>query len=150
MNYKPKDDYTDKNSMSMPWIESPFFDCILENLDVAEELKIMAKNYNKDGYIILDLNLDNKTIFKINKDVEEIIKSNNFVGQEKYEYTDHRRLFQAWKKSETIKNLTKNDKILETLRFLYNKEPFAFSTINFTNPTSQPLHSDTIHFNSLS
>ena len=148
MNYKAKNDYTDRDSMSMPWVESPFFESILKNLDVSESLKNMARKYNKDGYVILDLDIDNEVISKINKDVEEIIESKNYVGQEKYEYTDHRRLFQAWKKSKNIRNLTKNKKILNALRFLYNREPFAFSTINFTNPTSQPLHSDTIHFNS--
>ena len=148
MNYNAKDDYINKDSMSMPWVESPFFESILQNLDVSEELKSMARKYNKDGYVILDLNLDDDIIFKINEDVKQIIKSKNFVGQEKYEYTDHRRLFQAWKKSKNVRSLTKNEKILSALRFLYNREPFAFSTINFTNPTSQPLHSDTIHFNS--
>ena len=132
----------------MPWIESPFFDSILNDLNVDDEMKIMAQKYNKNGYLVLDLGLDDETILKINQDVDKIIKSKSFEGQEKYEYTDHRRLFQAWKKSQSIKNLTKNENILKTLRFLYNREPFAFSTINFTNPTSQPLHSDTIHFNS--
>lgn len=148
MNYDPKNDYLNKNSMSMPWVESPFFDSILENMDVSDELRDLAKKYNKDGYVILDLNLTDDYISEINNDVSKILKSNDFIGQEKYEYTDHRRLFQAWKKSNNIRNLTKNEKVLETLRFLYDREPFAFSTINFTNPTSQPLHSDTIHFNS--
>ena len=148
MKYKAKNNYTKKESMSMPWIESPFFDSILNDLNVDDEMKIMAQKYNKNGYLVLDLGLDDETILKINQDVDKIIKSKSFEGQEKYEYTDHRRLFQAWKKSQSIKNLTKNENILKTLRFLYNREPLAFSTINFTNPTSQPLHSDTIHFNS--
>ena len=148
MNYDPKNDYLNQDSMSMPWVESPFFNCILKNLDVSDELKSIAKKYNKDGYLIIDLDLNDDYISQINNDVSKILESNNFVGQEKYEYTNHRRLFQAWKKSQNIRNLTKNEKVLDTLRFLYNREPFAFSTINFTNPTSQPLHSDTIHFNS--
>ena len=42
MNYNAKDDYVNKDSMSMPWVESPFFESILQNLP---DLKIIAKFY---------------------------------------------------------------------------------------------------------
>jgi ectoine hydroxylase-related dioxygenase (phytanoyl-CoA dioxygenase family) len=144
-----KDDYfTDLNAMSMPWVESPFFDILLDQSKLSNEDKKLAKNYNKNGYIIIDVGLSDKEILAVNDDVNKILQSDKFEGQERYEYTDHRRLFQLWKKSENIKKLTLNKNILDTLRLLYGREPFPFSTINFTNPTSQPLHSDSIHFNS--
>lgn len=143
-----KDDYnTKKDAMSIPWVESPFFLSLLKNSNLSNEEKIAAKKYNKDGYLIIDLAMEDDWIDGINRDVQKIISSEKYLTQEKYEYTDHRRLFQAWKNSDHIKKLTYHPKILKTLNFLYDKEPFAFSTINFTNPTSQPLHSDTIHFN---
>ena len=149
MNYKEKSDYKfNKDSTSMPWTESPFFFSIIKNLTLPEDLKKLACDYNSDGYVIIDLDLEESFLNNITKDTERILKSKDFVGQEKYEYTDHRRLFQAWKDSENIRELTKHPKILKTLKFLYNRDPFAFSTINFSNPTGQPLHSDTIHFNS--
>ena len=149
MTFKIKDDYHfNKDSMSMPWVESPFFDELVESIDPGDELTKQAVYYSKNGYLIIDLELSDETIDTINNDVVAITNSQFYIGQEKYEYTNHRRLFQAWRKSSTIRELTKHPKILNTLRFLYNREPFAFSTINFTNPTSQPLHSDSIHFNS--
>tara|TARA_B100000287_G_scaffold336607_1_gene322306 strand:- start:439 stop:1338 length:900 start_codon:yes stop_codon:yes gene_type:complete len=149
MTFKLKDDYHNcKDSMSMPWVESPFFHEILGSADITDDLVRSAIDYNRDGYLIIDLNLSDDFIENIGKDVVNIVKSEDYVGQEKYEYTDHRRLFQAWKKSDNVRELTKHPKIINTLKFLYDRDPFAFSTINFTNPTSQPLHSDSIHFNS--
>ena len=42
-----------------------------------------------------------------------------------------------------------SEKIFSTLKFLYQKEPLPFSTINFIRGSNQPLHSDTIHFNTI-
>jgi hypothetical protein len=149
MTSKMKDDYlTNLDSMSMPWVESPFFETLLKNSKFSDDQKQLAKKYNADGYLIIDLGLSDSFIDNINNDVKAILQSNTFEGQEKYEYTDHRRLFQLWKKSDNIYDLATNKKIIETLHMLYNRKPFPFSTINFTNPTGQPLHSDTIHFNS--
>jgi hypothetical protein len=37
-------------------------------------------------------------------------------------------------------------KVLDTLKLLYEKKPYPFSTINFFKGSNQPLHSDIIHF----
>jgi ectoine hydroxylase-related dioxygenase (phytanoyl-CoA dioxygenase family) len=42
-----------------------------------------------------------------------------------------------------------NKKVMDTLSFLYAKEPFPFSTINFIKGSNQPLHSDIIHFHTV-
>ena len=148
MSFKEKDDYFNNlDAMSMPWVESPFFDTLIENVELTKHEKNLAKKYNKSGYVVIDLDISDDEIGRITKDVESALQTRNFVGQEKYEYTNHRRLFQLWKTSANIRNLALNNKIMSTLQFLYNRKPFPFSTINFTNPTSQPLHSDTIHFN---
>ena len=144
-----KDDYLNNlDSMSMPWVESPFFETLLQNSELSDYEKQLAKKYNTDGYLIIDLDIHDAIIESINSDVQSALESKMFEGQEKYEYTDHRRLFQLWKNSDSIHNLASNEKIINTLQMLYNRKPFPFSTINFTNPTGQPLHSDTIHFNS--
>ena len=51
--------------------------------------------------------------------------------------------------SDNIKNLCLNPKLIKTLEFLYNKEAFPFSTINFIKGSNQPLHSDVIHFHTM-
>ena len=109
MTFKIKDDYHfNKDSMSMPWVESPFFDEIVESIDPGDELTKQAVYYSKNGYLIIDLELSDETIDTINNDVVAITNSQFYIGQEKYEYTNHRRLFQAWRKSSTIRELTKH------------------------------------------
>ena len=60
---------TDKNALNIPWVESPFFDSICENLNLNDEDLSTAKNYNKYGYVIIDLNLDDTFIQLINNDI---------------------------------------------------------------------------------
>jgi hypothetical protein len=66
-----------------------------------------------------------------------------------FTYSDSRRIFEHWRKSDAIANLTVNPAVLDTLSFLYDKEPFPFSTINFIKGSNQPLHSDIIHFHTV-
>ena len=87
-----KDDYfTNLNSMSMPWVESPFFNILLKQSGLSDKDKQIAKNYNRDGYVVIDTGLSSEEICKINDDVESVLESNRFEGQEKYEYTNHRK-----------------------------------------------------------
>jgi len=138
----------DKHAMNIPWIESPFFYQLLDNSELTKKEKEQCIFYHEKGYLIIDLELDEEFIAEINNDVETILSGGNFTDQKIYEYNDHSRLFELWKKSIAIRKLATNKKMMNTLRMLYDKEPFPFGTINFTNPTSQPLHSDIIHFNS--
>jgi ectoine hydroxylase-related dioxygenase (phytanoyl-CoA dioxygenase family) len=66
-----------------------------------------------------------------------------------FTYTDSKRIFEHWRKSKSIADLTIHPEILNMLQFLYNKEPFPFSTINFIKGSNQPLHSDIIHFHTV-
>ena len=64
-------------------------------------------------------------------------------------FRSSKRIFEHWRKSKSIAELTVHPKILDTLSFLYDKEPFPFSTINFIKGSNQPLHSDIIHFHTI-
>jgi hypothetical protein len=64
-------------------------------------------------------------------------------------YTPSKRIFEEWKNSKNIAELTVNEKLINVLKLLYGKDPFPFSTINFIKGSNQPLHSDTIHFHSV-
>ena len=56
-NYK-----TDSSALDIPWIESPFFNSLLENSNYTETEKELLIKYNKDGYIVLDLELDEEFV----------------------------------------------------------------------------------------
>jgi len=149
-----------KSALQIPWTESPFFRQLLENTkNITPYKKQLAKSFNKNGYVIIDLNLNKKSINNINNDVNkytsniiptsEDYKKDKSIQSNVYTYTNSPRLFEGWKKSESIKNLCLNEQILETLEFLYDRKPFPFSTINFIKGSNQPFHSDTIHFHSV-
>ena len=66
-----------------------------------------------------------------------------------FQYTESKRVFEHWSKSDAIAKLTMHPTIINTLSYLYDEEPFPFSTINFLKGSNQPLHSDTIHFHTV-
>jgi ectoine hydroxylase-related dioxygenase (phytanoyl-CoA dioxygenase family) len=141
--------YTEnKHAMNIPWIESPFFYQLLDNSELTKKEKEQCIFYHEKGYLIIDLALDEVFIEEINYDVGSILSGGSFTDQKIYEYTERSRLFELWKKSSAVRKLATNQTMMNTLKMLYARESFPFGTINFTNPTSQPLHSDTIHFNS--
>jgi ectoine hydroxylase-related dioxygenase (phytanoyl-CoA dioxygenase family) len=108
------------------------------------------KFWNSKGYDIIDLELTDAEINGINDDVTNILAlENKTIQDDHYQYTQWPRLFEAWKKSRNIANLCMNEKILRHLENWYMKKAFPFSTINFTGPSNQPLHSDCIHFHTI-
>lgn len=58
------------------------------------------------------------------------------------------RLQDGWQKYSAIRRLALEPIILDLLRHLYGREPFAFQTLNFAVGSEQPYHSDAIHFHS--
>lgn len=138
-----------KDELPIPWVESPFFYSILENSKMSNEDKKMCKKYHENGYLIIDLNLKEIEIQKIIEDMHRALEEEETTYHaEHFQYTPSKRIFQLWKQSLPCANLTINKKVLETLKTLYNREPYPFSTINFFKGSNQPLHSDVIHFHS--
>lgn len=139
-----------KNSTSLPWVESPFFYQILESLDLSEDLKNKAIKFHEDGYLIIDLELSDDLIKDIVGDMEiALTRENKKLQAEFYTYSNSPRLFEEWRHSSHIRELCLNEKITSTLEFLYDRETFPFSTINFFIGSNQPLHSDAVHFHSI-
>ena len=142
--------FKDKNALDIPWIESPFFYSLLDNCDLTPEQKDMCKHFHEKGYAIIDLNLTDDDISPILDDMYGALNSESTVFHaDHFTYTDAKRIFEGWKQSDEMANLTLHPKIIDTLTTLYGKEPFPFSTINFIKGSNQPLHSDAIHFHTV-
>jgi hypothetical protein len=58
------------------------------------------------------------------------------------------RLQDGWLHHASIRRLALEPLILDLLRQVYGREPFAFQTLNFAVGSEQPFHSDAIHFHS--
>jgi len=57
------------------------------------------------------------------------------------------RVQDAWLRARAVRRLATHPDILRLLQAAYGRRPFAFQTLSFRRGTEQPLHSDTIHFN---
>lgn len=58
------------------------------------------------------------------------------------------RIQDGWTQHASIRCLALEPIILDLLRHLYGREPFAFQTLNFAVGSQQHFHSDAVHFNS--
>lgn len=143
--------FTDKHALDIPWIESPFFYDLLENdTTLSAGQKEICRQYHEKGYLIIDLNLSDDDVEAVVRDMYGALDDENTkYHADHFTYSDSRRIFEHWRKSRSIAELTIHRKIIETLAMLYDKEPFPFSTINFIKGSNQPLHSDAIHFHTV-
>lgn len=136
-----------KTNMSCPWVESPFFHAILKDKELTDDQKLLASKFNMQGYLVLDLELSDEFINELKTDILNKLNVGQAKNQEGgYHYSDSPRVFEAWKFSKAVRQLALNQKVIDTLKMLYGKQPFPFQTINFLRGSNQPFHSDTLHF----
>lgn len=123
--------------LKLPWIESPFFDQILNEKTLSDEEKTLALSYRKNGFVIVDLYDRNDPV------LDRVIA----VTVPIYEMGG--RLQDAWRRITSVRDIACHPKILDTLRMLYGRDPFPFQTLNFCAGSQQKTHADTIHFSSV-
>ena len=112
--------------------------------DTLEKLK---QKYQKDGYVIIDTNLDEASLDGARKDLEK------YFGDDREHpihvpHADYGRVQDAWHISKNVYTLTQSKTVLDTLHYLYDAPARPFQTLNFYKGTEQPVHVDSIHFNS--
>lgn len=133
---------------SPPWVESDLFNYYLRFKN--SKIKKIAKFFNKNGYVIIDLKLSKNYINKTISDIKKLAFNPNSKKNPKYfHYNESPRIIEGFKKSEYIKELCHNKMIISLLKQLYEKKPVPINSINFIRGTEQPLHSDYIHFGSI-
>jgi len=133
-------------SMNIPWVESPFFKEILKNKKLNEEQTKLVTEYNENGFVVIRNFIASSVIDEIRQDMDNKGYNTDFNMNNQ---RDHIRVQDLWMYSDSIKNVACNQKILEVLNLLYNKEPIPFQTLNFRVGSQQRAHSDTIHFSSI-
>lgn len=135
----------DKSAMDIPWVESPFFYKLLENSNYTKAERDILKSYHENGYIVIDLELDDNFIDTLMDDIRSEL-SKMKTQDNRYHYSDSPRVFEAWKSVPNVLSLAKHPKLISTLELLYDRKPIPFQTINFLKGSNQPLHQDSIHF----
>lgn len=101
------------------------------------------------GFITFNIN-DENLIDSVNADVNRLVKSGSYkTNSAIYSYNEYPRIVESYKFSENCKKLALHTSVMDRLKFFYNLNPKAFSTINFLHSTQQPFHSDYVHFGTL-
>jgi len=127
---------TDPRSMTVPPLESPFWETLLERAPYDEEVKELARRYAREGYLIVDLGLPDFDAMaeRIIRDLAPHYPEGN------------RRVAEAWYFQEDVRRIACAPRILELLEVLYQRRPIPFQTLNFDVGTQQCTHSDSLHF----
>jgi hypothetical protein len=131
---------------NLPWVESPFFEEILKSKKLPEDKIALAKEYRKNGYIVIPGLLPEALIDAVKDETEKKAFDPSFPIKTQRDQT---RVQDFWLVSEPTKELAAFPKILETLELLYGRPAIPFQTLSFKVGTQQRAHSDTIHFSSL-
>lgn len=124
--------------MNLPWIDSPFFETLLELSNHDAETKRLIKHYADCGYLIIDPEIPD-----FNRQADKVIE-----GLASY-YRGSTRIQDAWLFNDAVKAIATAPKVLALLNILYQREPIPFQTLNFSVGSQQRTHSDTIHFHSV-
>lgn len=104
---------------------------------VVDNLEALAHDFNRDGYVIFDLEIPN--FDGLAAEIVDGLAS---------KFDDTHRIENAWRTNQAVRQMATQPKILEILKHLYGREAFPFQTLNFDRGTQQATHSDTIHFDS--
>lgn len=145
-----KDYKNNPEEMNWPWVDSPFFEDLIKNMNLTEEDEKLARQFNEKGYVIIDLGLTDEEIQECIEDINLLNNRDDVnIQNPRYHYSKGKRIFEAWKESESLLSISRHPKVMNVLRMLYRREPYPFQTITFNHGSNQPLHSDSIHFDSI-
>jgi hypothetical protein len=105
------------------------------------------EKFDRDGYLVIDSpGAAEEVIDGVLGDLEHLFQGGG--RDENGVFYAWHRIMDAWRISANVRALALAPRVLATMQELYGRKPKAFQTLNFRLGTEQPVHSDTIHFNS--
>jgi ectoine hydroxylase-related dioxygenase (phytanoyl-CoA dioxygenase family) len=134
------------SNANLPWVESPFFEDLLQSKNLSEEETKIVKEYHKNGFVVLSGLLPQSLIDRTREDAEKKAFNPNFPLKTQ---RDAIRVQDFWQVSEAARELACYPELLEVLELLYGRTAIPFQTLHFSAGSQQRAHSDTIHFSSL-
>lgn len=123
----------------IPLVESPFFEQLIE--EFPYNLQKIARDIHVNGFSVIDFPDDDffDKSERIKKQLDESV-----FGVE----NAPRRVMNAWKSNQDVRDIAANPVILNILSILYGRKAIPFQTLNFKYGSEQHYHSDAVHFNS--
>lgn len=133
---------TEVAALNRPWVDSPYFSDLIKKAGLSPGMEKLVRAFQRDGYVILDPEIDEQTIEDAARDMRDIPPA-------KLLFSDGTRLQDAWSMSDAIRRIAIAPKIMDVLKALYQRQPYPFQTLSFRCGSQQKTHSDTIHFGSI-
>jgi hypothetical protein len=130
----------------IPDVESPLFDLIFREKNVAPQTKELAQNLRRDGFVVIDF--PDADFVKL---ADTIIKKlDSRYDWDGWHNGSNRnlRVQDAWRDVPEVQRIASNRTILQLLADLYGRPAFPFQTLNFPVGTQQHFHTDSVHFSS--
>lgn len=133
----------------LPLVESPLFPAFLPALGLSEEEARIGLELHHRGFAVLDFP-DPDLELRIERIKGRIAPRLGVdVNDPDSDKTDNeRRIQDAWRFDEDVREIAANLPILEMLGKLYGRPAFPFQTLNFPVGTQQSAHTDIVHFSS--
>ena len=135
----------------VPIIESPFFSDFLASYYFDDTQQSIAQDLNLYGFAVLPnfFAQIGHQARQIRQDLQPLFAQGKQSGEDAKQGVFTNRIQDAFKHSQTVKQLATDPRMLALLSKLYGRQAFAFQTLNFECGSQQAVHSDAVHFHSL-
>ncbi len=135
----------------VPIIESPFFSDFIASHYFDDAQQSIAQDLNLYGFALLPNFFEQigHQAQHIRRDLQPLFDQCKKSGEDPKQGIFTNRIQDAFKRSETVKQLATDPRMLALLSKLYGRQAFAFQTLNFECGSQQAVHSDAVHFHSL-
>lgn len=137
-------DFRDAVTGKKPWLDA---ENAAELLTKSDELKKFDPDtqqqllqWPEKGYALLKGFVEPGLVDRINADLEMLINK----GEIGYDYTNT-RVMNLFRRSDAVKKIITDERLLKILGFILDKPVVPFQTINFIYGSQQKTHSDSIH-----
>ena len=103
--------------------------------------------FHQNGYVVIDTHIEHHILDSVIEDLAPYFGSDREIPIHVPASTP-KRIQDAWYIYQNVHDIAQAPAVLEALQALYGAPAKAFQTLNFNVGTEQPVHSDSIHFNS--
>ncbi len=129
---------TDTFEPSSPTFDHSLAKC-LKQLNLDESSAESLRNWQENGYAIIRRLLSPTKVDAVNEEVDRLIR------QKKVRWKYGNKIMFAIKRSELLRAIGQDEKVLQILSSLLGREAELFQSINFLTGSQQRSHSDAIH-----
>lgn len=107
----------------------------------------LIETFRTKGFVVVDSGIDESILDGTVSDLRQYFGPDRVDPIHTPSYGPG-RIQDAWHISQNVLAIAQSDEIAKSLDLLYGQQARPFQTLNFYKGTEQPVHADSIHFNS--